>query len=120
MQAEEEHAHHNGHYQDEQTTDPYAGPIAELSGYQVADDDDDDPVLLNADGSPVDTWRQDYPYDERLPRAEYDHDKRLLQIELLKLQNWCKATSATSATCRRPVRSCCSTGPGTTGPASNA
>lgn len=79
-------------YDDEQTTDPYAGPIAELSGYQVADDDDDDPVLLNADGTPVDTWREDYPYSERLERHLYDHDKRLLQIELLKLQNWCKST----------------------------
>ena len=75
---------------DDQTTPPYEGPIAELSGYRVADDDDDDPVLLNADGTPVDTWREDYPYDERLPRPEYDHDKRLLQIELLKLQYWCK------------------------------
>ena len=81
-----------GHFEDEQTTDPYAGPIAELSGYRVADDDDDDPRLLNADGSPVDTWREDYPYDERLDRATYDHHKRLLQIELLKLQNWCKET----------------------------
>jgi len=76
--------------QDDQSTQPYEGPIAELSGYRVADDDDDDPVLLNADGTPVDTWREDYPYDERLPRPQYDHDKRLLQIELLKLQYWCK------------------------------
>jgi len=89
MQAEEQQ-----HYvdDDELTTEPYDGPIAELAGYQVSDDDDDDPVLLNADGSPVDTWREDYPYDERLPRGEYDHQKRLLQIELLKLQNWCKST----------------------------
>jgi len=91
MQAEEDHAYER-HYDDELTTDPYAGPIAELSGYQVSDDDDDDPVLLNADGSPVDTWREDYPYEQRMPRAEYDHQKRLLQIELLKLQNWCKST----------------------------
>jgi polyphosphate kinase 2 len=76
--------------QDDQTTPPYEGPIAELSGYRVADDDDDDPVLLNGDGTPVDTWRDDYPYDERLARPLYDHDKRLLQIELLKLQYWCK------------------------------
>jgi polyphosphate kinase 2 len=75
---------------DEATTGPYDGPIAELSGYRVVDDEDDDPRLLTADGHPVDTWREDYPYDERIPRAEYDHDKRLLQIELLKLQNWCK------------------------------
>jgi len=63
-----------------------------LDGYQVCDDDDDDPVLLKRDGSPVDTWREDYPYDERMPRADYDHAKRLLQIELLKLQNWVRDT----------------------------
>jgi len=87
MRAEAEH------HQDEQpTTEPYRGPIAALGGYRVADDDDDDPVLLNADGTPVDTWREDYPYDERMQRHHYDRDKRLLQIELLKLQNWCKST----------------------------
>jgi polyphosphate kinase 2 len=74
------------------STEPYAGPIAELSGFRVVDDEDDDPRLLSPDGHPVDTWREDYPYDERLSRPEYDHDKRLLQIELLKLQNWCKDT----------------------------
>jgi polyphosphate kinase 2 len=91
MQAEADHAYENG-YEDEQVTAPYTGPVAELGGYRVADDDDDDPVLLNADGTPVDTWREDYPYDERLARQDYDHQKRLLQIELLKLQNWCKDT----------------------------
>ncbi|WP_432496346.1 polyphosphate kinase 2 [Kineococcus gypseus] len=55
-------------------------------------DDEDDPVLVRADGTPVDTWREDYPYDERLPRSEYDPVKRLLQIELLKLQKWVKDT----------------------------
>ncbi len=55
-------------------------------GFRVLDDEDDDPVLLRADGSPVDTWREGYPYDDRLPREVYDRDKRLLQIELLKLQ----------------------------------
>jgi polyphosphate kinase len=97
MQAEAEDQNHDngtyrGHFEDEQTTPPYAGPVEGLGGYRVADDDDDDPILLNADGSPVDTWREDYPYEQRMPRAEYDHDKRLLQIELLKLQNWCKST----------------------------
>jgi len=62
----------------------------QLAGLRVDDSDDDDPVLYNADGTPVDTWREDYPYDARLTRAEYEHDKRLLQIELLKLQNWIK------------------------------
>ncbi|MET7421443.1 polyphosphate kinase 2 [Dactylosporangium sp. NPDC005555] len=57
-----------------------------LDDYVVEDDDDDDPVLLRKDGQPIDTWREDYPYDERMTRDEYDHTKRLLQIELLKLQ----------------------------------
>ncbi|GID96081.1 polyphosphate kinase 2 [Amorphoplanes digitatis] len=93
MQAEQEQQHPNGHQWDaEQVTRPYQGPITELAGYRVADDDDDDPVLLNPDGSPVDTWREDYPYESRMARPEYDHDKRLLQIELLKLQKWCKRT----------------------------
>ncbi len=93
MQSEAEHVQQNGQLEDpEAATEPYDGPISKLNGYRVADDDDDDPILLNVDGSPVDTWREEYPYDERLPRNEYDHQKRLLQIELLKLQNWCKST----------------------------
>ena len=39
----------------------------------------------------VDTWREDYPYDERMTRDEYEEQKRLLQIELLKLQKWSQA-----------------------------
>ena len=61
-------------------------------GYAVRDDDDDDPVLLvQPSGMPVDTWRENYPYDERMSRAEYEEQKRLLQIELLKLQKWSQA-----------------------------
>ena len=53
-------------------------------------DDEDEPELLTPDGSVVDTWREDYPYAERLARPEYEAEKRLLQIELLKLQRWLK------------------------------
>jgi polyphosphate kinase 2 len=63
-----------------------------LADFTVDGTDEDDPVLLRRDGTPVDTWRQNYPYDERMSRAEYDHGKRLLQIELLKLQYWIKET----------------------------
>ncbi len=59
-------------------------------GFRVLDEEDDDPVLLRADGTPIDTWREGYPYGERLPREVYERDKRLLQIELLKLQYWVK------------------------------
>jgi polyphosphate kinase 2 len=58
----------------------------------VDDSDDDDPVLLRRNGDPVDTWREGYPYEERLSREVYDGEKRLLQIELLKLQNWVKSS----------------------------
>jgi len=63
-----------------------------LATFTVDHSDHDDPVLLRHDGTVVDTWRQNYPYDERMSRVEYDHDKRLLQIELLKLQYWIKET----------------------------
>ena len=66
--------------------------LAMLAGLRVEDNDDDDPVLIRPDGRVVDTWRQDYPYDERMPRHEYDLTKRLLQIELVKLPNWMKDT----------------------------
>ena len=60
--------------------------------YTVRDDDDDDPVLLiQPGGEVVDTWRENYPYHERMKRDDYEEQKRLLQIELLKLQNWTKA-----------------------------
>jgi polyphosphate kinase len=55
-------------------------------------EDEDEPVLRWKDGRLVDTWRESYPYDERMPRADYEVAKRQLQIELLKLQNWIKDT----------------------------
>jgi polyphosphate kinase 2 len=72
---------------------PVSGLLLDrLDDYRVIDDDDDDPVLTTRDGQPIDTWREGYPYQERLSREEYERDKRLLQIELLKLQKWIKAS----------------------------
>jgi polyphosphate kinase len=59
-----------------------------IDGHSIGEDHDDDPVLLDPDGRAVDTWRENYPYDERLPREEYDAQKYSLQVELLKFQNW--------------------------------
>jgi polyphosphate kinase 2 len=67
---------------------PYRIP----KGYTVVDDDDDDPILLDDAGVALDTWREDFPYEARLDRPTYDYEKRLLQIELLKLQNWISDT----------------------------
>ena len=63
-------------------------------GYTVDDRDDDDPVLLDQDGKHIDTWRERYPYDQRMPRDEYERLKRRLQIELLKLQQHGKRTGS--------------------------
>jgi polyphosphate kinase len=63
-------------------------------GYTVEDRDDDDPILLDRDGNTVQTWRERYPYDERMSHDEYEYLKRRLQIELLKLQNHSKRTGA--------------------------
>src|SRR6516165_10439332 len=64
-----------------------------IAGLTVDDDDEhDDPVLRWPDGRVVDTWREDYPYAEKMPRHEYEYLKRPLQIELVKLQNWVKST----------------------------
>lgn len=57
-------------------------------GYTVRDDQGSDPDLIDPGGSAVETWREDYPYDDRMSREEYDVEKYLLQIELLKFQYW--------------------------------
>ena len=66
--------------------------LAKTEGYVVDDSDEDDPVLVTPDGERVDTWRDGYPYEERMTRKEYESIKRKLQIELLKWQNWTKET----------------------------
>ena len=59
----------------------------QIDGHTVGEDHDDDPVLLDPQGRAVDTWRENYPYDERMTREEYDEQKYLLQVELLKFQS---------------------------------
>ena len=39
--------------------------LDELPDLRV-DDRDDEPVLVRADGRPVDTWRERYPYAEQM------------------------------------------------------
>lgn len=56
-------------------TTPEVDEIAELAGHHPASDD---------------AWKQGYPYSRKLTRAVYERQKRLLQIELLKLQTWAK------------------------------
>ena len=61
----------------------YRAHLDELraAGYTVSHDDHgSDPDLIDPGGSAVATWREDYPYDERMGREEYETQKYLLQI----------------------------------------
>ena len=59
-----------------------------IDGHTIGEDYDDDPVLIDPDGRAVDSWRENYPYDERMTREAYDEEKYFLQVELLKFQKW--------------------------------
>lgn len=62
-------------------------------GYTVRDDGGGgDPDLIGPDGKLVDTWREGYPYGKRMSRNSYEVEKWLLQVELLKFQDWAKET----------------------------
>jgi polyphosphate kinase len=77
-----------------------ASSLIDLAQYRLnalpdesSDEDwDDDRELYGPDGRLLDTWREGYPYAERLHRREYEIEKRRLQIQLLRLQHWVKAT----------------------------
>jgi len=66
--------------------------IRELSRLRVERNRKGRPRLLLQDGERVDTWREGYPYAELLARREYERQKRLLQIELLRLQDWVRGS----------------------------
>ncbi len=79
---------------------PAKAEVLDLSKWRLnslpdedSDEDwDDDRELFGPDGLRVETWREGYPYTERMERREYEIEKRRLQIELLKLQGWVKDT----------------------------
>jgi polyphosphate kinase 2 len=66
--------------------------LLQTDGYSIGEDHDDDPILIDPTGRAVDTWRENYPYDERLDRTTYDIEKYELQVELIKFQNWQQRT----------------------------
>ncbi len=66
--------------------------LESLGEYRVEFDLDGEPDLVNMDGHRLETWRQSFPYPQRMTRTEYDRVKRQQQIELLKLQTWIKRT----------------------------
>ncbi|MER8040941.1 polyphosphate kinase 2 [Streptomyces hydrogenans] len=77
---------------DQESSRPEAEDL--LAGLSVDDRRPEQPVLLDSSGKPIRTWRENYPYERKLRRPEYERTKRILQIELLKLQRWVKETGA--------------------------
>jgi polyphosphate kinase len=77
---------------------PPLSSVIDLSQYRLnalpdenSDEDwDDDRELFGPDGRRMDTWREGYPYSERMERREYEIEKRRLQIQLIQLQHWVK------------------------------
>ncbi|GGX91722.1 polyphosphate kinase 2 [Streptomyces fructofermentans] len=63
-----------------------------LTGLLVDEERPEQPVLLDQEGNPLATWRENYPYEHKLRRRPYEREKRILQIELLKLQKWVRET----------------------------
>jgi polyphosphate kinase 2 len=64
-------------------------------GYSVRHDAHlSDPDLIDPGGNPVETWREEYPYPERLDRDLYEEEKYQLQIELLRFQNCVQETGS--------------------------
>ena len=57
-------------------------------GYTISGGQGEDPDLIDPGGSAVETWNEDYPYERRMTRDEYEIEKYRLQIELLKFQYW--------------------------------
>ncbi|MFJ4965261.1 Polyphosphate kinase 2 (PPK2) [Streptomyces sp. ADI96-02] len=72
------------------TDDGTTDPAELLTGLTVDGRRPEQPVLLDEQGRPLATWRENYPYEVRMRRKEYERGKRVLQIELLKLQRWVK------------------------------
>lgn len=70
------------------TDGPTTDPAELLKGLTVDGRRPEQPVLLDERGRPLETWRENYPYEQRMRRREYEKEKRILQIELLKLQRW--------------------------------
>jgi polyphosphate kinase 2 len=65
--------------------------LAGQLGLRIGYTDSGAAQLTQPGGGAAETWREGYPYDRRIGGKEYSTAKRLLQIELLKLQRWVKS-----------------------------
>jgi hypothetical protein len=50
-------------------------------GYTVRHDEHgSDPDLIDPGGNPIETWRADYPYEERMDRDDYATDELIEEL----------------------------------------
>ncbi|HRW17938.1 MAG TPA: polyphosphate kinase 2 [Dermatophilaceae bacterium] len=73
---------------------PTEETLEQLRNRMLLEQEGDDAKIRYIPGEPLDpdpvAWRQNYPYEKKLKVTEYEATKRLLQIELLKLQKHVK------------------------------
>ena len=50
--------------------------IDQTDEFEVDDGIRDDPILVGPNGKPVTTWKDNYPYQERMTRRYYEITKR--------------------------------------------
>jgi len=60
--------------------------LADQLGLRIEYKKNGNVALVSPDDEIVQTWREDYPYTRLMRPRRYEKEKRLLQIELLKLQ----------------------------------
>ena len=80
------------------TFTPTTETLDELRNRMLLEQEGDDAKIRYVPGEPLDpdpiAWQQNYPYTKKLKLAEYEATKRLLQIELLKLQKYVKESGS--------------------------
>jgi polyphosphate kinase len=81
---------HDSESTDRHVAEQLDGLAAQL-GYRIRQGKDG-PVLVQRDGKVAETWREGYPYNDRLSQKKYERVKRGLQVELLKLQRHIKGS----------------------------
>src|SRR6476646_2249692 len=70
--------------------------------YTVRDDDDDDPVLLlHPGGEVVDTWRENYPYDDRMTPPSTRNRSACCRSNCLSCRSGARSTGIGRCWCSR-------------------
>ena len=80
------------------TFTPSTETLDQLRNRMLLEQEGDDAKIRYVPGEPLDpdpiAWQQNYPYTKKMKLAEYEATKRLLQIELLKLQKYVKESGS--------------------------